>query len=104
MKNRRRDLKKCFIAGEEAAPYGDEPDILLQLIGKPESIDNVADETASDWNDPVSVAADQATEKLFEQVASEVSCWFATLSMNKNSAEINAKTGYNQNNIYSQRQ
>jgi hypothetical protein len=104
MKNTRRDLKKCFIAGEEAAPYGDEPDILLQLIGKPESIDNVADETASDWNDLVSVAADQATEKLFEQVASEVSCWFATLSMNKNSAEINAKTGYNQNNIYSQRQ
>lgn len=104
MKNIRKDLKMSFCAAEEAAPYGDEPDILLQLVGKPGHLDHVADETAGDWQELASAVPDQAAEKLFEQVASEVSCWLETLAVNKNSTEIKAKTGYNNNNIYSQRQ
>ena len=80
--------------------------LLADFLGSAaaEHLDQVADETADDWQELVSAVPDQAAEKLFEQVASEVSCWLETLAANKNSTEIKAKTGYNNNNIYSQRQ
>ncbi|EKD82830.1 MAG: hypothetical protein ACD_39C01063G0002 [uncultured bacterium] len=102
MQNIRKDLKKGFIAAEEAVPYGEEPDILLQLIGRRPDTDSVAEET-DEWPEISINKADKAADKLFEQVADEVSNWLDTLVINKNPAEIKAKTGYNHNNIYSQR-
>lgn len=102
MQNNRSDRQKFYAAGEEAAPYGEEPDILLQLIGQPPEVDFAAEGT-DEWPECVARNDNPEAEKLFEQIADEVSGWLGALVINKARAEINAKTGYNQNNIYDQR-
>ncbi|MBU1108089.1 MAG: hypothetical protein KKB51_15565 [Candidatus Riflebacteria bacterium] len=102
MQNTRSDLHGVFAVAEEAALYGEEPDILIQLIGQPPEIDSVAEE-ADKWPESILHSSDPEAEKLFEQIADEVSSWLDALIINKTRAEIKTKTGYNQNNIYGQR-
>lgn len=94
MKNTRKNLIKTTFAAEEAAPYGEEPDTLLQLLGKPIEVQSVAEDAAK-WNEPVVAINDNTTLELFEIVAGEVSHWLENLMPDKKPAEITGKNTYN---------
>ncbi|PKL49523.1 MAG: hypothetical protein CVV42_05945 [Candidatus Riflebacteria bacterium HGW-Riflebacteria-2] len=94
MKSTRKDLLQIAHVAEEAAPYGEEPDTLVQLLGLPAETRNVAEE-AAEWNEPAVTMNDSVANELFDKVAGEVSNWLDNLILNKNAAEINNKNTYN---------
>ena len=102
MKSRHQKSKQSCSVAEEAAVYGEEPDILLQLIGQPAENVAVADKII-EWDESANIRHDPTVDQLFEQVAGEVSNWFNTLVINKNSAEIKDKTSYNSGTIKTHR-
>ena len=69
-----------MLAAEEAAPWGDTPDLLLQLIGRPCEISGVAAET-DEWPDFDAFArrVEKVEDPAFNLLAEEVSSWFAEL-------------------------
>ncbi len=87
-------LEAAHTAAEDAAPYGDEPDTLLNLLGIPAETCIVAEDSA-EWNERPGAIDDSATVELFEKVAGEVSNWLDNLILNKNAAEIKSKNTYN---------
>ncbi|NLF96827.1 MAG: hypothetical protein GX569_08830 [Candidatus Riflebacteria bacterium] len=94
MKSTRNDFIKTSFVAEEAAPYGEEPDILLQLLGRPVENLNVA-EDAADWNESGTTITDSVAIEVFAQVAGEVSHWLENLIPDKKPAEIKGKNTYN---------
>ncbi len=94
MKVTRKRLIQQSYAAEEAAPYGEEPDTLLQLLGRPGEVQHVAEDSAS-WSETTAATNDSVNAELFEKVAGEVSNWFENLIPDKNAAEIKSKNTYN---------
>lgn len=74
------DSDAQMLAAEEAAPWGDTPDLLLQLVGRPREISGVAAET-EEWPDFDTFArrATDIEDPEFKRLAEEVSSWFAEL-------------------------
>lgn len=83
------------LAAEEAAPWGDTPDLLLQLIGRPGEINRVAAET-EEWPDFDSAArrAMDIADPEFNRLAESISSWFAELYCAKSK-----KSGQNPNKV-----
>ena len=84
------DFEPQMLAAEEAAPWGDTPDLLLQLIGRPREISGVAAET-EEWPDLAAFArqAVEVEDPEFNRLAESISCWFAELyrAKSKNSGQ-----------------
>lgn len=85
MQKNHPEFKVATLAAEEAAPYGDEPEILHQLIGKPVELFAAAEDIAT-WEPSAKTVIDNDSKQLFAQVANEVSDWFNTLITSKNLA------------------
>lgn len=78
-----------FYAAEEAEPWGDAPEILLQLIGNPTDNYDLAEE-ASEWQQDDSVVDEEVADPEFLKIAEELSQWFGGLLNEKR--KINEKT------------
>jgi len=87
-------MSQISCAAEEAAPYGEEPDTLLQLLGHPIETQHVAEDSTS-WDDTTVTMSDSVSTELFEKVAGEVSNWLENLTPDKKAAEIKNKNTYN---------
>lgn len=74
------DFEPQMLAAEEAAPWGDSPDLLLQLIGRPREVGGVAAET-EEWPDFDSAGclATDVEDPDFNRLAESVSNWFAEI-------------------------
>jgi hypothetical protein len=73
-----------MVAAEDAAPWGDAPDTLLQLIGGPRDCLEVAQET-TDWGHDYPVADSQPVieDPDYLKIAEELSAWFGDLHRQK---------------------
>lgn len=74
--------RQLALAAEEAAPYGEESDVLLQLIGR-RNDDCAAYEETEQWQSAEPVNDDGSNDELFFQVASQVSEWLDKLVSNQ---------------------
>lgn len=70
------------MAAEEAEPYGEQPDVLLQLIGGYTAM-HTAHETANEWETAEPAETDSPTEELFSQLANQVSQWINKVMADK---------------------
>ncbi len=89
------DSEQQMLAAEEAAPWGDTPDLLLQLIGRPCEISGVAAET-EEWPDfdSASRRAVDIEDPEFNRLAEEISGWFAEIYRARSK-----KTGQNSDKV-----
>ena len=74
----------CSLAAEEAAPWGESDDFLLQIIGKCPELYQVA-ETSSELQveNLMTAPPDDADDPDFIRLAEELSHWFGTLQENR---------------------
>ncbi len=83
-------MRKCSVSeisvnhgmAEEAEIYGEQPDIILQLLGHVSERNQVR-ESEESWESNQNVNIDQSTEMLFAKVASEVCQWFSAVEKTK---------------------
>lgn len=77
MKQRFRQQQFTLLAAEEAEPYGETPDILLQLIGRCKEVSGVGDDTTQWQTD--NTAETTVSDQEFSAVAGEVCQWLEKL-------------------------
>ena len=82
MKQVYRNRKNLMIAAEEAAPYGEEADLLLQIIGSPIEAP-CACESDKEYDISASEQATAGEDALFDKIAEEVTQWLAELVSEK---------------------
>lgn len=79
------------IAAEEAEPYGEEPDLILQLLGGNRHHNVMAHETNDEWQQTEPAVIDSVSEAAFSQVASQVMQWFDKLISDKQASNLPKK-------------
>lgn len=88
MKNVIRNKQLQLIAAEEAEPYGEVEDIIVQLIGRRSETD-FAKEESTQWNSETGLS-ETVSDKDFAATAAEVCAWLEKLT-----SERSSKTGKN---------
>ena len=80
MRARIASPEMCYLAAEEAAPWGDPADFLLQIIGKCPELYQVAESTGELQVEELATApVDDGDDPDFIRLAEELSHWFGTL-------------------------
>lgn len=83
--------QKLPMAAEEAEPYGEQPDLLLKLIGGYATIP-AAHEDSNEWNSPEPAEIDAPTGELFLQLADQVSQWLNQIVAEKTTGKSAKKS------------